>query len=99
MDHTQRHRWTTPRDTDGPHTETQLALAIRYRVKKIKNGPHPDTVSIGYKTQSEDNQEWTTHRDTVSIGYKTQSEDNQEWTTPRDTVSIGYNTQNEDKYN
>jgi hypothetical protein len=52
-------------------------------------GP-PETVSIGYNTQNEDNQEWTTPRDTVSIDYKTQSEENQEWITPRDTVSIGY---------
>jgi hypothetical protein len=65
-----------------------LAMAIRHRVKTIKNGTHPDTVSTGYKTQSEDNQEWTTPRDTVSIGYNTQSEDNQEWTTPR-TGSLG----------
>ena len=25
------------------HTQTQLALAIRHRVKTIKNGPHPET--------------------------------------------------------
>jgi hypothetical protein len=43
MTHTQRHRWPTPRDTEEPHTETQLALTIRHRVKTIKNGPHPET--------------------------------------------------------
>jgi hypothetical protein len=49
--------WTTPREADGPHPETQMDHTQRHRWTT-----HRDTVSIGYKIQSEENQEWTTPR-------------------------------------